>query len=290
MRELKSIFAITDLTPASDACLNTAAALASAANAALHVVNGPPAQLPFRDFMRITFAPRAFMKRAAELMDAQIRRTARNLDNIRQEIHADSFSQLFIHLAHERNADLIVLSRSLSIDLIEAIAERSQLPTMVVHDALRMPVRRVVMPLASAVPSQHALAEARSWIDRLAALDHDQVEVDADVHLDLVQIAHISAASVNAAGLIRATLRTETSQDQSSLKLSWRPGTAETPMKQIRRVATRGDVGLIVSPMRPRHPGAVTGRLNNTNKALIRMCRSPLLIIPVAGSNSLTVV
>lgn len=243
MRDLRSILAITDLSPASDAALSAAAGLASASDIPLHVVNGPPARLSFREFLQMTFAPRAFVKRATQLLDAQVRRTM-NAARVTQDVYPDSFSQLLIQLAHEKRAGLIVLSRSLNADAIEAILERSQLPTMVVDAKLRLPVRRVVMPVTAA--NQHALAEARSWIFRLAAPSYGLAE------LEVVQLAQ--------------------------------------PVKEIRRIAKRDDVDLIISTLRRQRRGAFSARLTGLKRALVRKSKAPVLIIPIVGRSSLTAV
>jgi nucleotide-binding universal stress UspA family protein len=245
MREFNSILAITDLSPASDAALSTAASLASAAGIPLHVVNGPAGRLSFREYVQMTFAPRAFMKRATQLLDAQVRRTT-NTSGVTQEVHVDSFSELLIQLAHEKSVGLIVLSRSLNADAIEAIVERSQLPTMVVDAKLRLPVRQVVMPITSAAPNQHALAEAKSWVYRLAAPSHSVAD------LEVIQVTH--------------------------------------PAKQIRRIANRDDVDLIVTTLRPTRRGAIHARLTGSKRALLRSSKAPVLIIPGIGKRSLTAV
>jgi nucleotide-binding universal stress UspA family protein len=245
MRELKSILAITDLSPAADAALSTAASLAVAADIPLHVVNGPPTRLSFSEFLHMTFAPRAHLKRAAQLLDAQVRRTM-NPSKVTQEVYVDSFSQLLIHTAHEIRAGLIVLSRTLNADAIEAIVERSGLPTMVVDAKLRLPVQRVVMPTGSGGPNPRALAEAKSWVYRLAAPNHEFA------NLEVVQMAQ--------------------------------------SVKQIRRIANRDDVDLIVSTVQRRRPGAVNARLTRSTRALLRTAKSPMLIVPIVRKSSLTAV
>lgn len=245
MRELKSILAISDLSAASDAAVSTAASLARAADVALHVVNGPSARLSLSEFLQMTFAPRAFMNRATRLLEAQVRRTTNGF-NVTQDVHVDPFSLLLIQIAHEKRAGLIVLSRSLDGDAIEAIVERSQLPTMVVDAKLKLPVRRVIMPITAAAPNQHALAEANSWVYRLASPGNGRA------HIEVVRLAQ--------------------------------------PMKEMRRIANRDDVDLIVSTLRRKRRGAVTARLTALKRALLRTTRAPVLIIPVVGKSSLTTV
>ncbi len=289
MVEMKSILAVTDLTPASDAALTTAAALADASQCSLHVINGAPARLPFSDFMRMTFSPRGFAKNAAEIIDNQIARTMGESRHVTRDVFVDSFARMILHIAQQKRASLIVLSRSLNLDLIEALTERSDIATMVVaQEALQLPIRSAALPLMSAVPNRNALLAASVWVEALGGLRYEQLGAEPPpVDLELVQIAPISAATGSAAGVIRTTLQTEPLPGTRGVALSWRAGGADAPQNQLRRIARREDVDLVIVTLRKKRRGAARPQMRNTHRLLIHSSRAPVLIVPVAAARAL---
>jgi nucleotide-binding universal stress UspA family protein len=192
---IHSILAATDLTEASDGVLRAAGAVAAVSGARLHVLHAFGLELTAYPELD---GPPTFQRRieqAEETLAAQLARTLP--DGVRAES-----GQVVIYAAHrailERaaqvGADVIVLGPhrgSAPADrLLGTTADRvirsAACPCLVVRGPLRLPLRRVVVPLDLSDPARGALATAAAWVDALGAsspgLDLPDVELDV-VHV-----------------------------------------------------------------------------------------------------------
>ena len=192
---IHSILAATDLTGASDGVLHAAGALAAASGAHLHVLHAFDLELTAYPELD---GPPTFQRRieqAEETLAVQLART------LPEGIRAES-RQVVIYAAHrailERaaqiGADVIVLGphrRSSPADRVlgttaDRVIRSAACPCLVVRGPLRLPLRRVVVPLDLSDPAGGALAAATAWVDALGASspgpDLPDVEIDV-VHV-----------------------------------------------------------------------------------------------------------
>ncbi|HEX6374017.1 MAG TPA: universal stress protein [Longimicrobium sp.] len=176
---IRSVLAATDLTPASDDVLGSAARLARAAGARLHVIHAFDLELsayPEIDGSAPTFPGR--IAEAHERLDAQLAHT------LPEGMEADS-REIVIYVAHRAildraaqvQADVIVLGphRDRSAGLLGTTADRvirsAPCPCLVVHHPLTLPLRRVLVPIDLSDPAAGALATALGWCERLGPAD-----------------------------------------------------------------------------------------------------------------------
>lgn len=180
MRELllRSILAATDLTEGSDGILHAAGRLALASRAGLHVLHalespagGSPEHAPGS---RPSFEDR--IGEAVELLDEQIARTLPpGIPAASQQVVLGSAHLAILDRARDVEADLIVLGPHLrhgrADDFLGTTADRvirsSGAPCLVVRGDLRLPVRRVLVPMDLTEPSRGALDLALAWAGAL---------------------------------------------------------------------------------------------------------------------------
>jgi nucleotide-binding universal stress UspA family protein len=275
--QLQSIIAVTDLTRDSDACLHAAVEIAQSTGARLRVVNAMPGQLPLTEYLRLVFTPNRYAGAQANALQQQLNRVLPDTTQAEVGAHLDPTAEWVVQQARAAHAGLILVSRSVGPELITTIAERAFLPTLIVGQALELPIKRAIMPIATPVPSPEAIALAKTWAGAFSA--H---ATDGDLHtveLELLQLVYISAASGSAAAAVRA-LR-DSSDGKPNVKLSWRTASAEAPARQVRRLSAREDADLIITALRIKRERTAGARLSALNRSIVRTCDQPVLILPL---------
>ena len=173
---MRSILAVSDLTPASDGTLLAAAHLALRAGAELHVVHSMEiVGMPLWEALHTDVGRR--IKDAESALAQQVRRAVP--DGLALASCALDFHGLHdtVRLrAREIGADLVVFGAAdpltpggaRHLRALEATAGVAAAPCLFVRDPLVNPPFRVLLPLAAAEIGQGVLADACDW---LASLD-----------------------------------------------------------------------------------------------------------------------
>lgn len=291
---IRSVLAATDLTPASDDVLGSAARLARAAGARLHVIHAFDLELsayPGIDGAAPTFPGR--IAEARERLDAQLAHT------LPKGMRAES-REVVIYAAHrailERavavRADVVFLGphRDRSAGLLGTTADRvirsAPCPCLVVRRPLQLPLRRVLVPIDLSDPAAGALTAALGWCERLGPADAElllpPVQLDV-VHviprfLDCDELAanHADMGPRLSAQVERALAGHGAEVDVRE-ELLWGDGAAA----EIARYAEQRHAGLIV--MATHGHGAVKRALvGSVASAVARTAPCAVLLVPPA--------
>jgi len=175
----RCILAATDLSGASDHVLRSAAAVAAATGARLHVIHAFDFASPAYMGQRLERATFQYRIAAAEVaLDAQIARTVPpevKVADRRVEIyaahraiaeHADAVgAELVVVGAHTHHGSHLGVLGSTTDRLIRTLA----VPCLVVRTELGVPLHRVVVPLDLSEPARAALEVGVRWAGALGA-------------------------------------------------------------------------------------------------------------------------
>jgi nucleotide-binding universal stress UspA family protein len=180
MKNIRDILVATDLSETSDVVVRAAAALAALTGGRLHVLH----VYEFQSSPQMTslVAP-TFDDRITELQQAvreQVERTVRGgVEVVSTEIIIFTAYRGILDHAHTVAADLIVIGRHRGGDSSGAflgstadnVVRSAGVPVMIVHDPLRAPLRRVVVPIDLSAHALHALDVAMRWVASLGPAD-----------------------------------------------------------------------------------------------------------------------
>ncbi len=179
MKNIEMILAGTDLGPTSDDVVRAAAALAALADAQLfvqHTYEFQPA--PYAsEVPAATFQQR--IAQAEQALDAQIERTVRGAHVAGREVMIYTAHKALLERAAALPADLIVIGRHRRAGFGEAflgstadhVVRSATVPCLIVHGPLRVPLRRVLVPIDLSEPAVHALDVALEWTRSLGVAD-----------------------------------------------------------------------------------------------------------------------
>lgn len=182
---IRTVLAATDLSDSSDGVLRSAARLARATGASLHVVHAfelpppaplgdVPAALPDIGFWE------GRMRDAEHSLDAQLARALEpgtDAESRRLEVYAAH--RAIAERAEQVGADLVVLGphrrHRMGDALLGSTADRVlrtvSAPCLVLRGELRLPLRTVVVPVDLSDPARAALHRALVWAATLGASD-----------------------------------------------------------------------------------------------------------------------
>lgn len=188
----RSILAATDLTEASDEVLRAAGALARRTGAALHVIHSfdfPPS--PYWDDTSNLTTFQARVDRAERALEAQVKRVLPDtpLASLRVEIY--TAHRAIVEYAGAVDAGVIVMGpharRQVELPFLGTTADRvlrtSPVPVMIVRAPIRLPLRRVVVPLDLSEPARGALDLALAWSRALGTVDPETPVPDTEMHI-----------------------------------------------------------------------------------------------------------
>jgi nucleotide-binding universal stress UspA family protein len=175
----RSILVATDLSSASDDVVASAATLAGAAGATLHLLHSYDFQaLPYLEENRPWIDFQGLIEGLQRSMEGQVERCVP--EGVRvgsQHIVVGPAHQAILETAGATAADLIVLGphRELPFGdhILGGTADRvirtAEVPCLVVRRPLRLPVERMVVPLDLSEPARVALDLALGWSRALSA-------------------------------------------------------------------------------------------------------------------------
>ena len=191
---IRSVLVATDLTPASDDVLGSAARLARATGARLHVIHAfdlEPSGYPGIDGTAPTFQGR--IAEAHQRLNTQLAHTLpKGMQVASREIVIYAAHRAIVERAAAVQADVIVLGphRDRSAGLLGTTADRvirsASCPCLIVRRPLKLPLRRVLVPIDLSEPAAGALAAALEWCERLGPADADLLL--PPVQLDVVHV------------------------------------------------------------------------------------------------------
>lgn len=289
----RAILAATDLTPASDPVLSAAAALCARTGATLHVLHAfdfapspyleqPGAVAGFQE--RIAGCERELRAQVARAVPAGVA-----VAESRVEIYAAH--RAIAEYANAIKADLVVIGpharREIEIGFLGGTADRLlrtlEMPCLVVRGELRLPLRRVVVPVDLSEPARGALDVAVAWASALGARSGEAADGTE------VAVVHVTPATLTGPG--------EPFEDAGSL-----PGWAEAlegagrsagPGVEVRDTVLSGDrpgdeivgyaerEGADLVVMATHGYGALKrALLGSTAHAVARRASCPVLLVP----------
>ncbi len=169
---MRSILAVSDLTPASDGALASAAVLALRAGAELHVVHAMEiVGMPLREALHSDVGRR--IQDAESALARQVRRAVP--DALAPASRALGFHKVQDTVrvrAREVGADLVVFGAAdprtpggaRHLRALEDVAGAAAAPCLLVRDPLVHPPARVLLPLSAAEVGEGVLADACDWL------------------------------------------------------------------------------------------------------------------------------
>ena len=182
---MRSILAVSDLTPASDGALSAAAGLAARTGAGLHVVHSMDVVgMPLAEALRSDVGRR--IEDAERALADQVRRTVPGgptLASCTLGFHSVRSSVLL--RARGVGAGLIVFSAAepctaggaRTLQALQDTAAAASAPCLLVRDPLVHPPARVLLPLSAAEIGQGVLADACDWLASLHSLAPTELQV-----------------------------------------------------------------------------------------------------------------
>lgn len=196
MLTIRSILAATDLSDASDEVLRAAAALAGRTGAALHVIHA--FDFPQTPYFEVPVDPTTFQGRIDEserALDEQVARTVPagvTVASRRLEIFAAS--RAIADYAAAVKADVVVLGphtrRRLDTGFLGTTADRVirtvDVPVLVVRGTLRMPLKRLLVPVDLSERTGSLLDVALAW--GTAVGEHDGMLPVPTVEMEIVHV------------------------------------------------------------------------------------------------------
>jgi nucleotide-binding universal stress UspA family protein len=188
----RSILAATDLTPASDGAVRTAAAIAERTGAALHLLHAC-------DFAVVHdpggVAPPSFeghMRAAGEALEAQAARAIpAGVEVASRDVTVYATHRAILDHAEAVRAELVVMGPHRSRGRMDALwsstAERvvraSRVPCLVARGRMQLPFRRVVVAMDLSRPARGALELALGWCGKLGTWEGEIAIGGAEVRV-----------------------------------------------------------------------------------------------------------
>lgn len=173
---MRSILAVSDLTPASDGALSTAARLAARAGAALHVAHSMEiVGMPLHEAVRADVGRR--IRDAESALAGQLRRALPDGRVVASRtLLFQRLRDAVLLRARETGAGLVVFASAAPgsteddrrARALEAVSAAAAVPCLRVRGRLDPPPRRVLLPLSAAEVGQGVLADACDWLAAVA--------------------------------------------------------------------------------------------------------------------------
>jgi universal stress protein E len=290
---IRSVLAATDLTPASDDVLGSAARLARAGGARLHVIHAFDLELsayPGIDGSAPTFQGR--VAEAEERLGQQLARTLpEGMEAASREVVIYVAHRAIVDRAAQVQADVIVLGphRTRTAGLLGTTADRvirsAPCPCLVVRRPLELPLWRVLVPMDLSRPSLGALDTALEWVDGLGAGNGDLPVPAAEV-----EVVHVIPRFFESAALpvSHATIGPVLSEQVEKVmarhgavdvreELLWGDGAAG----EIVRYAEQQAAGLIVLGTHG-HGALKRALIGSVASAVARTASCAVLLVPPA--------
>lgn len=282
----RAVLAATTLGDGSDAVVRAAAALAALSGAKLHVLHAfdfPPS--PYLDHYADAFGFQAQVEAAESALAAQVERVVPPQVEVaatRVEIYAAH--RAVAEYARAAAADLVVIGaharRGLELGFLGGTADRLvrtlEVPCLVVRGELRMPLRRVVVPVDLSETARDAVDAGLAWAESLGAHRGGEERTD-------LSVVHVLPEAV--AGRVDPAWGREMAAVAGRAPRGVAVGDAllhgDAPAEAIVDFTTRTGADLVV--MATHGYGAVRrALLGSTAQGVTRAAPCPVLLIPPA--------
>lgn len=188
----RSILAATDLTPASDGAVRTAAAIAERTGAALHLLHACDFAVVHDLGGTGTPSFEGHLRAAAGALEAQAARAVpAGVEVASREVTVYAKHHAIVEQADAVGADLVVLGPRRGRGRVEALwgstAERvvraARVPCLVARGRMQLPFRRVVVPVDLARPAYGAAEVGLEWCGSLGAWDGETAVAGAELRV-----------------------------------------------------------------------------------------------------------
>jgi nucleotide-binding universal stress UspA family protein len=186
---LRSVLVATDLGAGSDEVVQSAAALAAAAGAELHVVHALDIETAVagREAIR---SLADWMEQAQLTVDDQVRRVVPRGTKMHTRIVDGMAHGAIIEEAKSVSADLIVLGPHRGGDAgahflgttADRVLRTSEVPCLVVKDPLTLPLRQIGVPIDFSEPARGALETAVRWSPLLGTTSQAGESTRPEIH------------------------------------------------------------------------------------------------------------
>jgi universal stress protein E len=286
-RPIRSVLAATDMHTAPDEFLRSAADLAAACGAELHVLHA------FQDADTVGPSTGDWLQKQKQLHQKRIalrdlldRVLPRGREAASARVSVDTPAEAILTNARHCAADLIVLGphrqRPIGDRYLGSTAERvlqeGAVPCLILNGPLTWPVRRILVPADFTAPSRAALRSGMNWVRALSG--RRPVEIDfVHVHSgdpaggeDFDSIARQRLELQSEVRSIRAVADVKVPVNVQVLH-------GDEPIEELMRFADAEAVDLVV--MGTRGDGIfVRAMLGSMTSTMLRRSRLPLLLVP----------
>lgn len=288
---IRSVLAATDLPPGSDDVLGSAARLARASGARLHVIHA--FDLELSAYPGIDGSAPTFQGRISEAEERLARQLARTLPGgmevASREIVIYVAHRAIVDRAAQVQADVIVLGphRSRTSGLLGTTADRvirsAPCPCLVVRRPLELPLWRVMVPMDLSPAALGALDTALGWVDGLGAGSGDPPIPAAEVQVvhvippffqsGVLPVSHATIGPALNAQVEKALARHGAVEVRE--ELLWGDGAAG----EIVRYAEQRATGIIVLGTHG-HGALKRALIGSVASAVARTAPCPVLLVP----------
>jgi nucleotide-binding universal stress UspA family protein len=293
---LTSVVAASDLSDGSDTALQTAAALAAAADAELHVAHCIPQPVfPYWEGTVPGETREEWIRSARIDVEWQVRRVLDAGERLVKSIHVslgEPARKINARVA-EVGAQLIVVGphepRAAFDDLLGSTADRlirsSEVPCLITNRPVVPPLRRVLLPTDFSEPARHALRSAIELLGSGLFVGGEGAEPS------MVEILFVSAFALPSSRAFPAQPRLLEQVEEAKrtlppdlrLRLLPRILSAQFPADGIRHAAERMEADLIVMGT---HGYGTLGRalIGSVASTVARTLSFPVLLVPPPSS------
>ena len=289
MKKVQSILVATDTGATSDNVMRAAAALATLTGAKLHVLHalefgsepgGAQEQQPVKFQDKIATAEKA--------LDEQIERTTRGADVATREVIVYIAYKAIRERAQAVGADLVVLGRHRSRagdaflgSTADRVIRSVNVPILIVHDPLSLPLRKVIVPVDLSEPALGAMDVAFEWCMSLAPAGQPSELVVLHAIATVFDFADVPPDSTVIGAELQQHVHAARKRVASSVTVRQEVRWGDQPAYEIRRFVEEEKADLVVMGTHGR--GAIKRALIGSVAAgVARAASCPVLLVPPA--------
>ena len=284
--KIKAVLAATDLDPSSDPALASAARLAEAAGAVLHVAHVVPSE-------RSTAASSGLVSGSSPQMEMTATLHRVGLSGKKRNVHIESGApgKALSSLSERIGADVIVIGRhrpggELRIDgdiggTAHSIVTNSLVPCLVTSRQLQLPIRRALVAIDTSETARGAMIVALSWSSALRDAKGDSDPTLTALHVETgrnlsSRDAHMRRTIDHELDILRRS-----AGSWAGVSVAGATETDDDPVAAITRYAAEHQTELVVLGTRGLSADRAL-RLGSVSAAVTRQSRMPVLLVPPA--------